>query len=173
MTRLQAMRTVLAVIVTLVLLVGSAAPAFAQEDECEPWGTLPAGLACADFDLQIDSCGDGQRVERKFTDNEGNLVRTLSAGTGSPYIFTNVVTGKDLSTASNGSVFHTTKNSDGSEITVATGHNVIILFPTDVPAGPSTTLYVGQIVHTVDASGVWTLVKTSGTSLDICAALSD
>ena len=56
---------------------------------------------------------------------------------------------------------------------VANGHNVIILYPTDVPAGPSTTLYVGQVVYMDDGYGNFTLVKTSGKSLDICAALSD
>jgi len=50
---------------------------------------------------------------------------------------------------------------------------VIILFPTDVPAGPSTTLYVGSVVYTVDrASGVFTVKTHSGTTTDICAALS-
>jgi len=41
----------------------------------------------------------------------------------------------------------------------------------DVPAGPSTTLYVGRVVFTVDTSGVFTLQSVSGKSTDICAAL--
>ncbi|MFN8490788.1 MAG: hypothetical protein U0350_24565 [Caldilineaceae bacterium] len=49
---------------------------------------------------------------------------------------------------------------------------MIILFPTDVPAGPSTTQYVGQVVYTVDAAGVFTLQQVSGQTTDICAALS-
>ena len=53
-----------------------------------------------------------------------------------------------------------------------TGHNVLILFPSDVPAGPSTTLYVGRVVFTADVNGIFTLVSTSGTSTDLCAALS-
>jgi len=32
---------------------------------------------------------------------------------------------------------------------ITIGHNVLILFPSDVPAGPSTTLYVGRVVFTV------------------------
>lgn len=173
MTRLQTVRAVVVVVVALVLLVGSALPVFAQEDECQPSEMyLPAGYACAGFDLQIIIGCDGHRVDRTFTDKDGN-VRSLSAGTGTSLTFTNVSTGKNLSTKSNGSVFHTTNNSDGSQTTVATGHNVIILFPTDVPAGPSTTLYVGRVTYTVDVNGTWTVLKTSGTSLDICAALSD
>ena len=54
----------------------------------------------------------------------------------------------------------------------ATGHNVLILFPSDVPAGPSTTLYVGRVVYTIGTDGVFTLVSTRGTATDICAALS-
>ncbi len=56
--------------------------------------------------------------------------------------------------------------------TVMTGHNILILFPTDIFAGPSTTLYVGRVAFTVDANGVFTLGSTSGSSMDICAALA-
>lgn len=63
-------------------------------------------------------------------------------------------------------------NADGSQTVTLTGHNILILFPTDVPAGPSTTLYVGRVVFTVDANGVTTLKSTSGTATDICAAVS-
>jgi hypothetical protein len=41
-----------------------------------------------------------------------------------------------------------------------------------VPAGSSTTLYVGRVVFTADADSNFTLVSTSGTATDICAALS-
>jgi hypothetical protein len=41
-----------------------------------------------------------------------------------------------------------------------------------VPAGPTTTLVVGRVVFTIGADGVFTLVSTSGTTTDICAALS-
>ena len=63
-------------------------------------------------------------------------------------------------------------NPDGTTTVTSTGHNGLILFPTDVPAAPSTTQYVGRIVYTVDESGVFTLVSTSGRSTDICAALA-
>ena len=53
-----------------------------------------------------------------------------------------------------------------------TGHNILILFPTDVPPGPSTTLYVGQVGFTVDANAVFTVTSVAGRSVDICAALS-
>jgi hypothetical protein len=52
-----------------------------------------------------------------------------------------------------------------------TGHFVLIFFPTDVPAGPSTTQYVGRVVY-IDNKGMFTLQSVSGTSLNICAAVA-
>jgi len=52
------------------------------------------------------------------------------------------------------------------------GHNVLILFPTDEPAGPSTTLVVGRAVIAVDANQNFTVQQISGTTTDICAALA-
>ncbi len=63
-------------------------------------------------------------------------------------------------------------NPDGSSTVVATGNTVIILFPTDVPAGPSTTLYVGRVVYTNDGQNNFVLQDHSGQTTDICAALS-
>lgn len=152
MTRLQTVRAVVVVVVALVLLVASAVPVFAQEDECQPWEfTFPAGASGAGFDLQVNGCSGGSHwVVREFFDKDGNLVRSLSAGIGSPLTFTNATTGKNLSTMPNGAVSHIAYNSDGSYTEKDTGHNVLILAPTDVPPGPSTTLYVGQIVFKVD-----------------------
>jgi hypothetical protein len=55
---------------------------------------FPAGLACA-FELRIDGSG-GNQVYREFLDRNGNLVRSLSAGTGSALTFTNVGTSAAL-----------------------------------------------------------------------------
>jgi len=107
---------------------------------------LPAGSACT-FELRIDGSG-GNQVYREFLDKNNNIVRTLTAGTGSALTFTNVGTW------------------------VTTGHNVLILFPTDTPAGPSTTLYVGRVVFTVDASFNFALQQNNGQATDICATLS-
>ncbi len=131
---------------------------------------LPAGLACS-FDLRIEGWG-GSQVYKEFYDKDGNLVRLLFAGTGSALTFTNLGTSATYSTKANGAVSHITLNPDGSATQVTTGHNIIILFPTDVPAGPSTTLYIGRVVISIDSVGNYTLLKASGTSTDICAALS-
>jgi hypothetical protein len=132
---------------------------------------LPAGLACA-FGLSVEIRG-GNQVMKEFVDKNGNVVRMLSAGKGSALSFTNLSTGATFSLKANGSVTHTTVNPDGSSTVATTGHNVIILFPTDVPAGPSTTLYVGRVVYTVDSSGVFTVQQVSGETTDICAVLSE
>lgn len=133
---------------------------------------LPAGLACAGFDLRVEIVGNPNRVSREFTDRNGNVVRMLTAGKGNTLTFTNMQTGASLSLRPNGSVEHIAVLPDGSQAWKTTGHNVLILFPTDVPAGPSTTLYIGQVNFTVDTGGTFNLGKTTGRSTDLCAALS-
>jgi hypothetical protein len=47
-----------------------------------------------------------------------------------------------------------------------------IMLATDaVPAGPSTTRYVGRVVVDIDPTGVFTLREARGTATDLCAAL--
>jgi hypothetical protein len=165
-TRLASWAAALAV--ASALAVGTPVPVAAAEPDFSL--DLEAGVACA-FPLHVEGTGD-KRIMREFTDRNGNVVRLLSAGKGFTLTFTNDDTGESLTLQSNGSVERTTVNSDGTLTVVSTGHNVLILFPTDIPAGPSTTLYVGQIVYTVDASEVFTLQSTSGTTTDICALLA-
>jgi hypothetical protein len=162
--------TCVTVILTFALVLGFGCLATAAEPPDQVI-ELPAGLACEDFDLRLEIRGGSQVKE--FTDKNGNVVRMLSAGKGSALSFTNLSTGATFSLKSNGSAIHTTVNPDGSSTVADTGHNVLILFPTDVPAGPSTTLYVGRVVFTIDTSGVFTLQQVSGKTTDICAALSD
>ena len=131
---------------------------------------FPAGTACA-FGLAVDGTG-GNQVTRTFVDANGNPVRILTAGKGPDLTFTNTSSLATFTTRGNGSVSNTVIHPDGSETVTLTGHNVLILFPTDMPAGPSTTLYVGRVVFDVDVNGNFTLVSTSGTATDICGALS-
>lgn len=153
----------------LVLALGFASQVNAQVF------TLPAGLACADFDLTIEITPSDHYVIKQWTDEYGNPVRMLTAGRGSDLLFINEDTGATFSLKGNGSVSHTTFNSDGSSIVSATGHNVLILFPSDLPpgVGPSTKQYVGRVVYTVASDETWTLQKVSGRTTDICAALSE
>jgi hypothetical protein len=151
----------------LLALLGSAIPSTALADPID----LPAGLACAGFDLRIEITPNPNRVYREFYDKSGNLVRYISAGKGNDLTVMNLSTGARLTLKANGSVEKTRFNPDGTITSTAMGHNLIIFFPTDNPPGPSTTLYVGRVVWNVDTSGVWTLVSTAGDSTDICAEL--
>ena len=106
---------------------------------------------------------------RQFHDKLGNLVRLLTvAGQGNTLVFTRALddncsatSQKQLSIKTNGSVMSIRYNADGSAVVTNTGTNVVIFFPTDNP-GPSTKLYVGRLVYSVDTGGNFTL---------ICAAL--
>jgi hypothetical protein len=146
-------------------------PAYAQSQGNDSQViSLPAGQGCA-FALDIEIVPNPHRVFKEFKDKKGK-VRQLTAGAGNTLTFTNVATGNTVSLKSNGSVEHITLNPDGSQTYVVTGHNVLILFPSDVPAGPTTTLYVGRLEFTISATGVFTVKSFSGTSTDLCAALS-
>lgn len=168
MNRLR-IRYLIACMMAAVLGYGSPVIAAAPSGPPDFVFDLPDGLACS-FALRIEGW-DGKRHVKMFKDKSG-FVREISAGTGSALRFTNIATGLTFSTKSNGSVTHTLFNPDGSSTMASTGHNVLILFPTDVPAGPSTTLYVGRVVFTVDLSDIFTVLKESGKKTDICAALS-
>ena len=152
-----------------VTLLG-AASASAAPDPPDVVFTLPAGLACAGFDLQVEIRG-GTQVSKEFTDKDGNL-RTLAAGKGSEVTYINLETGETFVQKAAGSVTQVTYYPDGSSRWVTTGQNSLILFPSDVPAGPSTTLTAGRVVFTIGTDGVFTVTEISGKTTDICAELS-
>ena len=160
-------RLLVAAALSVVALLAAVSPAAAADATLD----FPAGVACS-FELRLVISSSDQRVIREFTDKNGNVVRVLSAGKGATLTFTNLSTGASLVVKTNGSNSKRTINADGTETVLATGYNVIILFPSDVPAGPSTTLYVGSVTYTIDTNGVFTITKTSGTTTDICAALT-
>lgn len=149
-------------------IVTGAAPASAQDFSID----LPAGQGC-EFPLRFEATG-GKLVTREFTDRDGNTVRILTAGKGTVNTYTNLSTGESVTINTAGSVTRTTVNPDGSRTVTSTGHNGLILFPGDVPAGPSTTHYIGRFVYTILTDGTFVLDKnsTSGQERDICAELS-
>jgi hypothetical protein len=128
------------------------------------------GQAC-EFGLKVE--GSKPAEFKEFKDKDGNLVRLLSAGKGPALSFTNLSNKATLPLKANGSVTQITFGSDGLQTWASTGHNILILFPSDIPAGPSTTLHVGRVVFTVDGKGVFTVQEVSGGQIDICAALSE
>jgi hypothetical protein len=131
---------------------------------------FPAGIACT-FPLTVD--GVDNRKVHDFTDANGNDV-LLFTGLAGPVSFTNTETEASLTLQAKGAMWRLVTTPDGLTTTfTATGHFVLVLFPTDVPAGPSTTYYVGRVVFSIDnLTGVFTLLETRGTATDLCAALS-
>ena len=153
---------------TLAVMAALAVPQVAASQE--PM-VFPAGIAC-EFGLRVESETNPNRVVREWRDSDGNLVRTLEAGRGGDVTLVNTETGASLTLKGNGAVNRTTYNPDGSWTTELTGHYVLILWPTDFPAGPSTTLYVGRVTYTSTPDFTFTLVGSSGTQRDLCAELS-
>jgi hypothetical protein len=111
--------------------------------------TLPPGLACADFPLIVQS-RDCILVIKELLDANGSPVQLIQAGRGAKLTFINDDTGAQFVAETPGSVTRVRDNPDGTLTYVTTGHNVLILFPTDVPPGPSPTLTVGHVFFTVD-----------------------
>jgi hypothetical protein len=153
----------------LALVASTPAPAQSPPDAVVD---LPAGVACTGFDLRIEIRGSGVQQNKTFMDRQGNPVRIISVGRGWQLSLINLNNGNSLVLRPNGSGAHTKFNPDGSQTVTLTGHNVLIMFPTDVPAGPSTTLYVGRVLYTVGTDGVFTIKQVSGTGTDICAAIA-
>ena len=140
---------------------------------------IPAGLGCPDFNLGLAfNPATGGHTET-FTDKNGNTVRVISAVSGVILTYTNYgtdpnnpVAGKSVSIKTSGHVTTTVTNPDGTLTVTARGHSGLILFPSDTPAGPTTTQYIGKVVYNIDADENLTLVSTSGQARDICAALA-
>ncbi|MDR6686657.1 hypothetical protein J2Y41_002218 [Arthrobacter sp. 1088] len=132
--------------------------------------SLPAGEGCS-FALMLDGSG-GIIHTTEFKDKDGNVVRVLEAGKGVLLTYTNLDTGESVTIRTDGSVASTRVNADGTLTVTATGHNGLILFPTDIPAGPTTTHYIGKLVYDIDpVTGVFTFVTSSGQQRDICEEL--
>jgi len=154
----------------IAAMLGYGSLSIAAEPTPDQVLVLPSNLAC-EFPLQIEIWEIHPNVIREFKDKNG-FVRSLSAGKGSALRFTNLDNNKTFSTRPNGSVLHTTTyQSDGSYTQTNTGHTILILFPTDVPAGPSTTLHVGRVVYTSDIDNNFNVIKESNNQTDICAAI--
>lgn len=155
---------VITVVASATVIVGMVDQAAADVIE------FPAGVAC-EFPVILDAGAD-PRSTHELTDANGNE-RVILAGRGSTATLTNGDTGATLSFRSNGAPWSIVTDAFGTSTFTTMGHLILFLFPTDVPAGPSTTLYVGRVVFTFDFATGFTVVKSSnGTATDLCAALS-
>jgi hypothetical protein len=146
-------------------MIVAAQPASAQGHDI----VLPAGIGC-DFELALDNI-EGPPLRREFTDRNGNKVRVF-AGKSGAVIYTNTETGESVSFQSRGTRLRETTDATGTLLLEYSGHVGLVLFPTDEPAGPSTTQISGRLVLTVESSGVTTVQKVQGQQIDICARLA-
>ncbi|WP_248762059.1 hypothetical protein [Pseudarthrobacter sp. SSS035] len=166
---------VLAVSALAAAALAPAQPALAAEEQF-----FDPDVACPDFVLGFLPTG-GILHTKEFKDRNGNVVRILTAGKGTLNTYTNYgpdplnrVAGKSVSIRTDGSVTSIKVNPDDTLTYTTTGHFGLIMYPSDVPAGPSTTQYIGRIVFDVDlATGVFTLVSTRGSAVDVCAKLAN
>jgi hypothetical protein len=158
-------RTMRGAAAAVLLAVGVIVPTEAANASNPPFTIdFPAGVACS-FALHVSGTGGNSAV--RTTTPSGMII---SGGTGSALTFTG--NGNSLSLSSNGVASQSSPNPDGSSTNQVTGHNILILFPTDNPAGPSTTLIVGRVRYIQGADGTTTVQSISGRQVDICAALS-
>jgi hypothetical protein len=145
---------------------------FAAPRAEEPAGSvdLPAGQGCA-FPLRLESSAGAVRTIRLHMKGSASG-QFINVRTGVVLTYTNLSTGETISIKTSGSV--TKAVVDGvTETRTATGHNGLILFPNDVPAGPTTTQYNGRIVYTFNTmTGFVEVIEISGKTTDICAALA-
>jgi hypothetical protein len=152
-----------------VLTAGAAYAGAPSDEECnEPirLDEYPAGVAC-DFALTVTACEvkDFKSVDEKL----------IQAGRAAKLFVTNTDAEPEITKLlepRGGSLVQFIDNNDGTTRAVATGVNLLILFPTDNPPGPSATLYQGRVDVTIDSMGDWTVDKASGRATDVCALLS-
>jgi hypothetical protein len=157
-------RFAISTVLASATVLAVAQPAAAAEVE------LPAGAGCA-FALGLDG-GSFPPERRNFTDRNGNKV-TIMAGKSGALTWTNLKTGKTVSFASRGTRLKVTETSPTSQLLEFSGHVGLVLFPTDVPAGPSTTQISGRLVLQFNPeNGDTVVLKQEGKQVDVCAALS-
>ena len=154
-----------------ILAVAQPAVAAPPDEEPAQRYELAAGEACA-FPLLLEaSAGEVRTIA--FEEN-GKQGRIISVRTGVVLTYTNLTTGESVSIKTSGSVTSAVLGPDGvTETRTATGHNGLLLFPSDDPPGPTTTQYNGRIVYTYNTqTGFIQVIETSGHARDICAELS-
>ncbi|GAA4673399.1 hypothetical protein GCM10023215_01060 [Pseudonocardia yuanmonensis] len=151
----------IATLLATAAAVGVAQPASAQGSTF----TTDPGQACS-FGLRVTLTGGNLEPMEV---GGGQIVEAGSTGT---LEITRLDTGETITFPSRGVGRREVTTTDGITTVSTGGQLLLILFPTDVPAGPSTTLYTGRVVYTVDQNGVFTVVSTAGRQVDVCAELA-
>lgn len=167
----RALRIIVATALGAVVYLALALPAGANPPAHEPFvnvgGTIPAGVGCAGFAITVTIEVDDQRITT-FFDQAGNPLRQTVTGR-LVLTVTNDSTGESR-TYRIGGASHLSFGADGSLTITLTGNSLVVLFPNDVPPGPSTTQGSGRAVIRIDA--LFTLVSRTGSVEDVCAALA-
>jgi len=132
---------------------------------------LKAGLACPGFPVHVDLTGSQTRT-KTFTNKAGKTVRTIESGNGYVRTYINSDTGKKVVFPSKHFTADTTFDKNGLGTVVSTGRFGIIMFPTDVPAGPSTTEYKGRVVYKITPTSDITIKNVQAKTIDVCAMLA-
>lgn len=162
------MRRLLAVVSAVGVILALAGPVSAAG---APAMAFDPGIACS-FGLEVYQGDGGPIISHEFSHGQGGSGWLLWGGHGTDLTFVNTDSGETYSTPATGAVNRMVMHEDGSSTLFMTGGNVLVMFPTDDPAGPSTTVYIGRVVADFDAAGNTTLRSASGRSIDICAALA-
>lgn len=166
MGNVRRLRLSLVVLVTALTLLAAFAPALADDDIT----VFPAGFAC-EFSLQSDT-SQFEQTDRVISNPRGDVVHGIYYGYGD-ITFTNLSTGKSIVKNLGGAVLHDRYYNDGTILSTMTGEFMIVLYPTDTPAGPSTRIYNGRMNYRTDVDGNWIVLNFRGTSFDVCAALTN
>jgi len=153
------------------LLLTAAQPAIA--DHVDP--DYPVYEGCPNFNITLGATGGNQDI--RVTRIRDGLVYTIIGGHGTLLTVTrldaeNHLTDKSVTFTTNGSVTKLTSN-EKTTLVELSGFNLFVLFPED-PGGPSTILYTGRVVGTVDTTTFAGLgpLATTGRQRDICAELA-
>ncbi|MDF9750961.1 hypothetical protein [Arthrobacter sp. ES3-54] len=182
MKRLTVRRFIPTALLAAALLAASPAAIAAPPEkggnppDFPPGTVVDAGLGCV-FPLLIEATNSNATI-KTFKDKTGAVARVITAGRGYTLTYTRLDANgnrvKSLNLRPTGSVQKVAVAADGTQTITATGTNGLVLFPNDLPlgAGPSAVQYQGRIVYTISPSGVFTLLSTSGTRTDICAAVA-
>lgn len=164
-------RSCAVLVATLTLLVGASSSAYAAKPDRVPEApadvTFPAGIVCPSFAVQV--LGETR-----------SWVNTFSSGkvqaTGYERVaVTNVSNGEQIELIANGRVAISPRE-DGLLTLEITGPQFIFFFPGDAGPGDQSTgrtyYFRGHTTIVTDATFTFYEFAFSGTSFDVCAALS-
>jgi hypothetical protein len=132
---------------------------------------IDPGVACADFPVQIEFRGTSKQA-RTLPARDGDT-RFAVAGRDYEYRFVNPITNATFTMTRSASLLTQTTRPDGTARLAINGNAWVVLYPTDTPAGPSTTVFSGRVVINVAADGTtYEVVQWTGRRTDVCAALA-